>query len=74
MKRKHTYLLVCLALVGALVLTSVALGDKGSGSSGNGDTRPSTARTGTRRLTGAITAGIAITRGITLPRRSSRAP
>ncbi len=37
MKRKHTYLLVCLALVGALVLTSVALGDKGSGSSGNGN-------------------------------------
>jgi hypothetical protein len=36
MKRKHTYLLVCLALVGALVLTSVALGDKGS--SGNGNT------------------------------------
>jgi hypothetical protein len=38
MKRKHTYLLVCLALVGALVLTSVALGDKGSGSGGNGNT------------------------------------
>ncbi len=37
MKRKHAYLLVCLALVGALVLTSVALGDKGSGSGGNGN-------------------------------------
>ena len=62
MKRKHTYLLVCLALGGALVLTSVALGDKGSGSGGNGNTEAiHRSGNGHARFTGVTTAAIATT-------------